>query len=824
VPLANFPRTSHGRGAIVSVGTTIACAVASAAAVGVQASVSQSTILAAAVAQATAAGLAASVTVGTDNWSARSAGAVLANRLEDASTISAWTNADSTADHITRDTSVKVTGAAASARFAVLNSDGTASGQLNVPFGRSFVAGQRFWASYRVRAPAAFCYAPWPAPAETGHKLSILSHQGGSNTPFEIVTQVNYNANAISGYHQDGVVTAVVPDIGASTACSGSDFRWQPAIDRGANPLSGNDPDTGAAWSACAQDRRRYGGLYSAKSLGQFRVGLGDPLSGAVKQTPDEWITITQCVDVGTGGVSNTHWRKWVQREGQAAELVHELRNRKLGSTPEFDMLYLLPYVSQRVAGGRKVGSRTNNITGVEILVVGLDTPIGAGTLEYNASAQRFRWLGNGESFGTARGFSAANGILTINVTSGGATGSYVVLKVTPGSLSSSGIVTDTVTIADGRPDTQINYSDVIVKASEPIAFPDGSLPPGLTALEQQAAALSLGQSAQVTGVSGLGLFTGQQGSSGLSIAYASKLGRDRNGRKIHFIGCDHGDETLFLTYAEATHAVTEQAASVPWGIEASGTTSHGYHGTAYDPIHNLLFHRPYGVREVRRWDGGTTWGTLSYASQLFYSEASAGMDFFEEMGANGRLVVFQLENGVNGGLVSIDPITGTVTTHVNGSSSVLAGTGGPHCFLLYSPQHACVVFGGGNGSRKVWKMNAAGTITALDDIPAAITATVGPAGTTEVGNPAALPFVQPSNGHIRVQQTATLARVLNPSAASGSQWSNPGDTLGVLSANVVDSASAYGVAACTIYEYGVVAFLKNHSASQPAEFWLAKL
>jgi len=129
-----------------------------------------------------------------------------------------------------------------------------------------------------------------------------------------------------------------------------------------------------------------------------------------------------------------------------------------------------------------------------------------------------------------------------------------------------------------------------------------------------------------------------------------------------------------------------------------------------------------------------------------------------------------------------------------------------------------------GLSSRKVWKMNAAGTITALDDIPAAITATVGPAGTTEVGNPAALPFVQPSNGHIRVQQTATLARVLNPSAASGSQWSNPGDTLGVLSANVVDSASAYGVAACTIYEYGVVAFLKNHSASQPAEFWLAKL
>ena len=107
----------------------------------------------------------------------------------------------------------------------------------------------------------------------------------------------------------------------------------------------------------------------------------------------------------------------------------------RLGAGPDYNTLWLLPYVTNRIAGGRKVGSRTNSITGTEILTVGLGTPIGAGTLEYNAATQRFRWLGIGEAFGTARGFSAANGKLTINVTSGGATESYIVLRVTPGSL-----------------------------------------------------------------------------------------------------------------------------------------------------------------------------------------------------------------------------------------------------------------------------------------------------------------------------------------------------------------------------------------------------
>ncbi|MCW5666520.1 MAG: cadherin repeat domain-containing protein [Piscinibacter sp.] len=372
---------------------------------------------------------------------------------------------------------------------------------------------------------------------------------------------------------------------------------------------------------------------------------------------------------------------------------------------------------------------------------------------------------------------------------------------------------TNRVATSTGNVATWHKYAEPIV-SRQMIPLPHDTP----SSLAQQAVALSSGQWAQVAGATGLGLFTGQQGSSGLAIAYVSKIGRDVHGRKLYFIGCDHGDETLFLVYNETTNAWTEQETSVPWGIESSGTTSHGYDGTTFDNISGKLFHRPYGVREVRRWASGTTWDTLSYASQLFYSEATAGTEFFPTLGANGRVVVYQLENGSNGGLVSIDPVTGSVTTHVNGSSSTLAGTGGPHCFCLYSPHHDCVIFGGGNGSRKVWKMSSSGTITALDDIPSAITATVGPAG-----DPCALAFIQPSNGHMRVMQSASLARVLNPSASSGSQWSDPGGTSSILSSNTVGSG-AYGVAAMPLFEYGVVAFVKNWSAASAPQMWLAKL
>lgn len=421
-----------------------------------------------------------------DDWATRSTatGVVLADRLETQETINDWLLADGEADHISLDTTNKVDGAAGSLRFDVLSTDTSSSGILSVPFGTSFGEGDTLWFSYRYRPERHHAFQPWdPSPGDGGAKMSILSRDTngasptGSNQVNEVVVQFNYQGGVYDGYNRDagggyvGWVTA------AATDCSGADFKFQTAIDNGANPLSGTDPDTGSAWSACQQDRRQFGSLYAAQSESNYRPGLGDPLAGGVKPSLDEFDTITGRVEiVNFGGSTGNRITIWVAKPGQPYVRIVDQDDVSIGDGPDYNGMSLLPYVTDRTATGRRVTSRETDITGVEILNVGGSTATGDGELEYNATTGRFRWHGSGESFGTARGHSASNDILLLNVAAASPTNSFVVLLVDPDALPSSGTTTDTVTIASGRADTWVNYNDVIV-STQAINAPGGYAP-----------------------------------------------------------------------------------------------------------------------------------------------------------------------------------------------------------------------------------------------------------------------------------------------------------------------------------------------------------
>jgi hypothetical protein len=426
------------------------------------------------------------------DWISRSIapGVIQAISLSTTAEVSAYGNSTAYGDvrDATLDTSIKPTGQPGSAKLLVLNSDGPASGSIVFTFPQTFGNGTTFWVSYRVRAPATYMYQPWPFTGSGGsNKLSITSQtpyplgQGrGSNTPWECVIQSERQNGQVSGYYQDGISTALWHSVGFSSPDNSSDIRGQPLIDRGANPLTGVNPDTGSAWTTGQQTRARYGYMYSAYSnprASDWYPGFGDPISGGVRQYPDEWLTITQRITIGTFGSFNSRRTCWVAREGQAYQQIFDSTNIRFGGPGPFDGHWLLPYVSDRVSGGRQISSRTNNITGATLLVCGLSTPIGNGTLEYNATTQRFRWNGQGEFQGTARGFSSANGKLTLNVAASSGD-SYVVVQVDPALLPTSGTVTDTVTIANGRPDTYINYAEYIL-STQAINAPGGFPPVG---------------------------------------------------------------------------------------------------------------------------------------------------------------------------------------------------------------------------------------------------------------------------------------------------------------------------------------------------------
>ncbi len=377
-----------------------------------------------------------------------------------------------------------------SLRFEVQNSDTTGAGLAKIPFGVDFVEGDTFYVLFRYKAPLSYSMQPRPT-TEEGPKIAIVSHTQGSNQTNEFVIQNNFYYASITGYHRTGNAQGAQDynkdglQVGVATGLNGTDFREPSGVNRASTdhdaafviyPLTGNNPDTGSTWSTADQDRAKYGALYGAYSnpgVADYRRGLGDPISGAYRYWP-EWITIIQRIQLVAFGDDGNRWTVWAERQGGQPYLLWDLQNTIIGvGQSAINAIWPNAYQSLGQAGGRQITGRTNNIGGVTLITCGLSTPIGDGTLEYNATTQRFRWKGSGESYGTARGFSVANGKVFLNVISTG--DSYVIAYVTnAGALPSSGTVEDTVTIADGRPTIHSNYADFMVSRSA-IETPNGN-------------------------------------------------------------------------------------------------------------------------------------------------------------------------------------------------------------------------------------------------------------------------------------------------------------------------------------------------------------
>jgi hypothetical protein len=338
---------------------------------------------------------------------------------------------------------------------------------------------------------------------------------------------------------------------------------------------------------------------------------------------------------------------------------------------------------------------------------------------------------------------------------------------------------------------------------------------PGTSALGTLAASMPSGDWKQLA-AAGLGLFTGQGGSSGIT-GYATKFARDPLTGKMYYIGCDHGTANIFVQYDEATNAWTTAAASVPWGIGQGTDTDHGYEHITFDTLHGKLYRHVHATTAVRRWDGGTTWGTIDFSGTVNYKATTCGITFFPELGPNGSIVVFQ-SNGSspNGIIFGIDPVTLARTTYANGG--ILNPAGETDQFCHYSPQQKCVVFGGGEIPRgtKVWKLSAAGVVTLISNNLPSNLGDVGPGGPG-----CSLPVINPKNGNLIVFQSASLSYDYDLTTGV---WTQRAGTSSIWSANLFDvTGPVFGSFACPIPEYGVIAFIKSYSGSQPAQMWLHK-
>jgi hypothetical protein len=756
---------------------------------------------------------------GTDSdWVLRStaSGVAFADRLDTTTnwtpsgTVDAthWVLADGTQDHVSLDTSLKAhASAAGSLKFSVLNTDGPNSGNFAIRLPTTYGDGSTVWWSYRRRVPVEHAWQPWCG-AQTAPKLSILSHSSSSNQVNEVVTTSFFNL--ITGYHQNGSGSPSF-DVASNDVCSTTNFMWQPEVDNNAAatqanslyPLTGTNPDTGAAWTACEQWSRRNGGLYSRKTAAPVRHGYGDPVSGGFREVPGEWITYTHRLVISAmdGSTATNRFTLWAAREDEPYVRLIDASDVVLGNGPDYNTLWLLPYVTGRSTGGRSVSSVTG-ISGVTVSMCGQGTPVGAGSLEYVALTGLFRFAAIGDTYGTARGYSVANGVTTINLRSGsdgattslsggitlptasivltnasafptsgsvligeadtsasgtgeqhinytgksgntltgctGGTGtkvtastvqvsSFIVLTVdTPAALPASGTTTATVSIAEGRADTQVNYQDAIVSTAA-IKAPGQYYPydGDATALETLAASMSAGEWAALTttGVATALLFPASSGSNTI-IPYAVNLAWDSVLKRAHFIGTDHGAPSgavlpYHVWFDTITNTWTTQTnpAWATQALPAGYDDAHGYHLTAQNVTGRRLYRNPYSQTGTIRFfdlDSSDTtaaaeWSTLPSAGVSIGSVINA-IEFFPDRNS---LIWFCADGNVR----EFSETTQTWATITPGSFPAFqGGAGGAWQHCIYNPVRQEMLFYG--STLKLWTYSAAGVWSQKADTP----------------------------------------------------------------------------------------------------------
>ncbi|NND65746.1 MAG: hypothetical protein HKM24_07260 [Gammaproteobacteria bacterium] len=328
-----------------------------------------------------------------DDWLARStAPAVTMSTRFDVETDVTEHLAGNTQDRVSWTTDLKITGNGA-LRFDLLSTDTTGHGDWRRFFYEGDTVGDfhelqpgdEIYLQFRQYTPEYLATHDWRqvSGGATGFKQSIMSSYHNSNTAFEVVL-TSTSRGYPSAYHQDG---NGYPGLGIAwnTACNNNDVRHQNAIDWGPNPLTGLSPDNDA-WTACEQDRARYGGLYSYSANLGFPRGEPDPLTGAVIYPHDGWITYLQRVKLNSGydALADNEVQIWAARDGEDYIKIVERFNVKFGGkntsstnvVEGFTSFWLLPYTSGGAASGAGPAgyTRENTFTVYDEVIVSTES------------------------------------------------------------------------------------------------------------------------------------------------------------------------------------------------------------------------------------------------------------------------------------------------------------------------------------------------------------------------------------------------------------------------------------------------------------------
>jgi hypothetical protein len=182
-------------------------------------------------------------------------------------------------------------------------------------------------------------------------------------------------------------------------------------------------------------------------------------------------------------------------------------------------------------------------------------------------------------------------------------------------------------------------------------------------------------------------------------LVYSDRAVWDPRSRQVLFIGQDHlRPPPRFIAYRAAANR-WQALPTPPWAEKLKWF--HAYENNALDPATGRLFHHPSASRVVHQYDiARAVWSTLPEIPGAATGHGTA-LEYFPE--AKGLVRVL-------GGVVHFyreDRKTWSVLTRER------LPMGPYHNFAAYSAAHKVMLFGGGNGSRDVYRLDASGKITA---------------------------------------------------------------------------------------------------------------
>jgi chitodextrinase len=283
-------------------------------------------------------------------------------------------------------------------------------------------------------------------------------------------------------------------------------------------------------------------------------------------------------------------------------------------------------------------------------------------------------------------------------------------------------------------------------------------------------------------------------GASGNIFGYTDDGVWDPRSQSFFFVGGDHNANLKFVRYSVATNG-WQTMANPPFGGFGSW---HGYDHSAINPATGVIYHRPVGSRTIYAWNG-SSWSTLPANNILGSVSCCGAIEFFPQMGTQGSLIF------VSGGETSSPaPFGGAGVFRfdlaTNAWSRLASGVamGGIHTFAEYNPVARVVVFGGGEGSRKLHKLSSTGQVTPLRDAPIGL------------GIQEALFTVDPVSGDFLVFQGRSGSTFYSYNVQTDT-WTNRG-TAPIFS--TVYGNSVHGVVAAPVSTHGVTMFVTCNNSN----------